>query len=130
MATRYHQLFAIDLAEACSHYDSIASSLGNRFRMSVRTAIKNVVDRPDSFGRIGGDFRGALVDRFPYVVVFILMMMFRQFTVCVMLLRTVRTGLVEQYLERADNEPMHLSHEMGRLEVVDLSSRRGDRNRL
>ncbi len=24
----------------------------------------------DSFGRIGGDLRGALVDRFPYVVVF------------------------------------------------------------
>ncbi len=71
MATeRYHPFFAVDLATACSHYDSIASTLGNRFRANVRSAIRNVVDRPDSFGRIGGDFRGALVDRFPYVVVF------------------------------------------------------------
>jgi len=71
MATeRYHPLFAIDLADACSHYDSIASMLGNSFRTNVRSAIQHVIDRPDSFGRIGGDFRGALVDRFPYVVVF------------------------------------------------------------
>ncbi len=67
---RYHPLFAADLADACSHYDSIASTLGNRFRTDVRSAIRNVVERPDSFGRIGGDFRGALIDRFPYVVVF------------------------------------------------------------
>ena len=71
MATeRYHPLFATDLADACSYYDSIADALGNRFRVSVRSIIQTVVERPDSFGRIGGDFRGALVDRFPYVVVF------------------------------------------------------------
>jgi hypothetical protein len=71
MATeRYHPLFATDLAHACSHYDSIEPTLGNRFRSNVRSAIKTVVERPVSFGRVGGDFRGALVDRFPYVVVF------------------------------------------------------------
>lgn len=69
-AERYHPLFATDLADACSHFDSIASTLGNRFRANVRSAIRNVVDRPHSFGRIGGDFRGAMVDRFPYVVIF------------------------------------------------------------
>lgn len=69
-AERYHPLFATDLADACSHFDSIASTLGNRFRTNVRSAIRNVVDRPHSFGRIGGDFRGAMVDRFPYVVIF------------------------------------------------------------
>ncbi|WP_145169462.1 hypothetical protein [Rubripirellula lacrimiformis] len=71
MATeRYHPLFAVDLADACSYYDSIANTLGNRFRVSVRSIIQTVIDRPESFGRIGGEFRGALVDRFPYVVVF------------------------------------------------------------
>jgi len=33
---RYHSLFAADLADACSHFDSIASTLGNRFRTDVR----------------------------------------------------------------------------------------------
>jgi hypothetical protein len=71
MATeRYHPLFASDLASACSSYDSIAETLGNRFRRNVRSIIQTVVERPESFGRIGGDFRGALVHRFPYVVVF------------------------------------------------------------
>lgn len=71
MATeRYHPLFAVDLATACEYYDSIAGTLGNRFRSNVRLIIKRVVDRPESFGRIGGEFRGALVDLFPYVVVF------------------------------------------------------------
>jgi hypothetical protein len=71
MATeRYHPLFATDLAAACSYYDSIAETLGNRFRGNVRSIIETVVKRPESFGRIGGEFRGALVHRFPYVVVF------------------------------------------------------------
>ena len=67
---RYHPLFATDLADACSHYDTIEITLGDRFRTNVRSAIQKVVDRLESFGRIGGDFRGALVDRFPYVIVF------------------------------------------------------------
>lgn len=71
MATeRYHPLFAIDLANACSHFDSIAETLGNRFRTNIRSRIQTVVQRPESFGRIGGEFRGALIGRFPYVVVF------------------------------------------------------------
>ena len=71
MATeRYHPFFAADLANACSHFDSISHSLGNRFRVNIRSIIQAVVERPHSFGRIGDDFRGALVDRFPYVVVF------------------------------------------------------------
>lgn len=71
MATeRYHPLFAIDLANACSHFDSISETLGNRFRINIRSRIQTVVQRPESFGRIGGEFRGALIDRFPYVVVF------------------------------------------------------------
>ena len=60
----------LTFANACSYYDSITDALGNRFRANVRLAIQTVVERPESYGRIGGEFRGALVDRFPYVVVF------------------------------------------------------------
>lgn len=67
---RYHPLFAVDLANACTYYDSIADTLGDRSRVNVRSIIQTVTERPESFGRIGGEFRGALVDRFPYVVVF------------------------------------------------------------
>src|SRR6056297_939990 len=71
MATeRYLPLFAADLTTACSYHDSISGSLRNRFRGDVRSTIKTVIERPESFGRIGGEFRGALVARFPYVVVF------------------------------------------------------------
>jgi len=48
MATeRYHPLFATDLANACSHYDSIADTLGSRFRVGIRSIIQVVVERPD-----------------------------------------------------------------------------------
>ena len=67
---RYHPLVAVDLRDACQHYDSIAPALGNRFRTNVQLKIQTIIERPESFGDIGGDFRGALVDRFPYVIVF------------------------------------------------------------
>lgn len=67
---RYHPLVAIDLRSACQHYDAIAPSLGNRFRQNVQLKIQAITERPESFGKIGGDFRGALINRFPYVVVF------------------------------------------------------------
>jgi len=71
MATeRYHPLFASDLAAACSYYDSTAVTLGNRLRRNVPSILQTMVERPESFGRIGSDFRGALVYCFPYVVVF------------------------------------------------------------
>lgn len=67
---RYHPLVASDLRDACQHYDAIARSLGNRFRTNVQSKIQAIVERPGSFGHIGGVFRGALIDRFPYVVVY------------------------------------------------------------
>ena len=67
---RYHPLVAVDLRDACQHYDAIARTLGNRFRTNVQMKIQAIVERPESFARIGGDFWGALINRFPYVVVF------------------------------------------------------------
>lgn len=67
---RYHPRVADDLATAVSSYDDISVDLGNRFRESVRDLIATVTDRPDSYGRIHGELRVALVHRFPYVILF------------------------------------------------------------
>lgn len=67
---RYHPLVAVELRDACLRYDAISPALGNRFRASVQARLEAIVQRPESLGTIVGEFRGALVDRFPYVVVF------------------------------------------------------------
>ena len=54
---RYHPLVAVDLRDACQHYDSIAPALGNRFRTNFQLKIQTIIERPESFGGIGGDFR-------------------------------------------------------------------------
>ena len=67
---RYHPLVAVGLRSACQHYNSITATLGNRFRTNVRQKVETIIERPEPFGRIGGDFRGPLINRFPYVIVF------------------------------------------------------------
>lgn len=72
MATEsYHPLVADDLVDACRYFDAMGSQVGNRFRKQVRESIAAINERPESFGRIGSDYRGALVQGFPYVIVFI-----------------------------------------------------------
>ena len=59
MATeRYHPLVADDLVDACSYFDAIGSQVGNRFRRQVLESIAAIKERPESFGRIGSDYRG------------------------------------------------------------------------
>lgn len=67
---RYHPLVADDLAEAVKYYDDISVDLGNRFRASLRHRLETITERPDSFGRIHKEMRAAMLDRFPYVVLF------------------------------------------------------------
>lgn len=71
---RFHPLFATDLRAACDYYDPISAELGARFRDRVRDRVRarlhDVGVRPESFGHIGGDYRGAMVRGFPYVIVF------------------------------------------------------------
>jgi plasmid stabilization system protein ParE len=67
---RYHPLVADDLAEAVGYYDDISVDLGNRFRASLRSRLETITERPDSFGRIHQEMRAAMLDRFPYVVLF------------------------------------------------------------
>lgn len=67
---RYHHLAADDLTAAVAYYDEISADLGNRFRASVRQRIETITERPDSFGRIHEQLRAAMVDKFPYVLLF------------------------------------------------------------
>ena len=67
---RYHPLVADDLAAATAHYDEISVDLGNRFRASLRDRIDTITERPDSFGRIHDQYRIALLEQFPYVILF------------------------------------------------------------
>lgn len=67
---RYHPLVAGDLAAAVNYYDQISIDLGNRFREAIRTRIETITYRPNSFARIDQKSHAAMVDRFPYVVLF------------------------------------------------------------
>ena len=67
---RYHPLVADDLSAATGYYDEISADLGNRFRASVRERLRDVADRPESFGRLQNEMRAATLDRFPYVMIF------------------------------------------------------------
>ena len=67
---RYHPLVVKDVAASVAHYDNISLDLGNRFRASIRDRIEAITARPDSFGVIHEQCRAAMLDRFPYVVLF------------------------------------------------------------
>ena len=67
---RYHPSVADDLSAAAGYYDEISADLGNRFPASVRERLRDVADRPESFGRLQNEMRAATLDRFPYVMVF------------------------------------------------------------
>jgi len=67
---RYHPLVADDLSAATGYHDEISPDLGNRFRASVRARLRDVADRPESFGRLQNEMRVVTLDRFPYVMIF------------------------------------------------------------
>jgi len=67
---RYHPLIADDLASATGYYDDVSLDLGNRFRSSVRQSLKSIQEYPESYGVIHQQIRAAIMDRFPYVVLF------------------------------------------------------------
>jgi hypothetical protein len=67
---RYHPLVAEHPASAAERYDSICTDLGNRFRVSVRDRIHAITERPDSLGQIHQQYRAAMLNQFPYVILF------------------------------------------------------------
>ena len=67
---RFSPEFPDDVLNALSHYDSISTELGNRFRDQLESTIEEIRARPESFGYTERPTRGAMLGRFPYVVVF------------------------------------------------------------
>ena len=61
---RFHPFVANDLAAAVGWYDKISVDLGNRFRRAVNARFDSIELRPESFGRVQGQFRAARVDGF------------------------------------------------------------------
>jgi hypothetical protein len=67
---RFSSDFPADVTDALSHYDAIATDLGNRFRDALKSTLDQIRERPESFGYTEPPTRGAMLSRFPYVVVF------------------------------------------------------------
>ena len=67
---RLHRLFPSDLATATAYYDKISTDLGNRFRDSVRERLGSIAVRPESYGIARTPLRAAMVDGFPYLLLF------------------------------------------------------------
>lgn len=67
---RYHPLAAEDLAAAARYYDDVSIDLGNRFRDSVSDRLESLAEYPESYACIHEQFRVAMTDHFPYVIIF------------------------------------------------------------
>lgn len=67
---RLHHNFPDDLAAGTAYYDKISVALGNRFRERDRQALEEVGQRPESFGLARGPLRFAMVEGFPYLLLF------------------------------------------------------------
>lgn len=67
---RLHRLFPSDLSIATTYYDRISVELGNRFRDRVREKLASITDRPESFGFARRPLRAAMIDGFPYLLLF------------------------------------------------------------
>lgn len=59
-----------DIAKAFNWYEERRTGLGDAFLLEVQSCLKYVLDRPKGFPRIHGEFRQALLHRFPYVMVY------------------------------------------------------------
>ena len=67
---RFHPQTADDLTSATAYYDEISESVGQRFRDAIRGRFQAIAERPESFACIHDQQRAALVNGFPYVMLF------------------------------------------------------------
>jgi len=67
---RFHPLVVEDLKAATDWYDGIEIVLGNRFRQSVNERLDSVELFPESYAIVRGTLRVALVNGFPYLMIF------------------------------------------------------------
>lgn len=67
---RFHPLVAVDLNAATDWYDGIEIELGNRFRQCVNDRLDSVELFPESYAIVQGTLQVALVNGFPYLMIF------------------------------------------------------------
>ncbi len=61
----------VDILEAALWYGSRAPGLGSEFLRSVEASIAAIRRAPETFPKVRGDVRRALLRRFPYAVYFL-----------------------------------------------------------
>ncbi len=66
MRSRFHDLAAIELAEAVAYYDTKAEGLGDALLEEVRAAIAYVEEYPESSATIDRGIRRKVLAKFPY----------------------------------------------------------------
>lgn len=60
-----------EMADAISWYEEHESGLGSAFREAVETTIAFIVDNPSAYPIVfGSTIRRAIIERFPYIVVY------------------------------------------------------------
>ena len=68
----YHPDAKAELREAAAYYESCRDGLGRAFLVAVDSAVDRIIEFPEAWRRIHGDFRRILVRRFPYGVIYAL----------------------------------------------------------
>ena len=70
MRVIYDGAARIELAQAYSYYEAARQGLGKAFLDEIEEAMTNVTQRPLRWRRTAGRFRRALVNRFPYGIIY------------------------------------------------------------
>ena len=60
-----------DLRAALDYYDQLSPKLANQFRLNVDKRLDDIAARPESFSIDVDPVRFARIDRFPYVIFFV-----------------------------------------------------------
>lgn len=66
----FHPLFDCDVREAADWYDGRSATLGEAFVAAAKATVNAIKSDPRRFPKLEGELRFALLDRFPYVVLF------------------------------------------------------------
>ncbi len=67
---RFHPQVVLDVREATLWYDEISTDLGNRFRSAIDGKLDSIEQFPESFGLADEPLRAAIVDGFPFLVIY------------------------------------------------------------
>ena len=67
---RFRPEVELDIREASSWYEERSRGLGSRFEQEVSAALERVAGRPESFAELAPGVRHAVLNVFPYLVIF------------------------------------------------------------